>query len=154
MAPSCLDKQTAYWKFSHGWLVTLGIDLTTFCGMCCSEEPQLMPFDCVHFWNNPCYVLYSGLFLRGDFSWMHMIPNFCRQVFIIILKLLPTLLPPAGLLMHDKSVSDCMHAVGIPLSHVVKPFLHRAFIACIAFAWALVLQVINHLWEKGLATQD
>ena len=36
-----MDKQTANWKSSHDWIVTLDIDLATFCDMWSSKEPQL-----------------------------------------------------------------------------------------------------------------
>ena len=49
MAPSCLDKQTADWKSPHDWLVTLDIDLATFCDTWSTKEPKLMPFGCVQF---------------------------------------------------------------------------------------------------------
>ena len=57
MAPSCLDKQTADWKSSHDWLVTLGIDLVTFCDMWSSEEPKLMPFGCVQLTRGACHLV-------------------------------------------------------------------------------------------------
>ena len=47
--PVWTSKQTAGCKLPHDWLVTLAIDLATFCDMWSSKEPQLTPFGSVQF---------------------------------------------------------------------------------------------------------
>ena len=46
MALSYLNRQTASWKLSHGWIVKVAIDLATFYGMRSSKQPQLAAFHC------------------------------------------------------------------------------------------------------------
>ena len=50
MAPPYLDKQITNTESPQEWLVRLGIDVATFCGMWISKQHQFMPFGCINFW--------------------------------------------------------------------------------------------------------